>query len=135
MGCYHDKQTGGKGVKGVCDFAHVISGECNGTSSTGKGTGYDGESATLESCNEACIKNSANWLYFGVQSGGKGCFCGETYGHQGKGNNCNEACRGNSVRPIPSFSTLTHAYNSVPGLLGARCSPYVRGLLIRVMRS
>jgi hypothetical protein len=95
LGCWKDKMKGERGSgpeNAVCDFAHIICGQCNGTRAAGCG-GYN---YTLEGCNAACTANSPDWLFFGVQNGGKGCFCGGSYGHFGTDNACSEACHGDA---------------------------------------
>ena len=93
-----DKQGSGVASKRACDFQFIIAGECNGTSSNGAKWGFSKRSATIEACNAACIMENPSWLYFGIQNGGSGCFCGDAYGHQGKAASyaCNVPCNGDA---------------------------------------
>jgi hypothetical protein len=91
QGCYQDKMK----VNGTsaCDLPYVISGgcdNCRGPNCHGHGQWWG---QTLEGCNAACSK----FKFFGVQYGGSGCFCGDTFGSQGKAleGSCNMTCPGN----------------------------------------
>jgi len=52
----------------------------------------DNKGNTLDRCRNTCAVN--NFLYAGVQDGNK-CFCGDSYGGQGKSNGCDKPCSGN----------------------------------------
>ena len=85
-GCYNDHQqeAGGK-----CDLPHIISGHC------GKTKKHERWTKTVEGCNAMC----QSFRFFGVQMGGTGCFCGNSYGSQGKAisdSMCNVTCKDNA---------------------------------------
>lgn len=93
LGCYNDHEDGRK-----CDLhGHVVSGGCSNTKSPGSSVAWP---RTIEACNYLCLQaNKTNpFQYFGVQMGGTGCFCGDSYGAFGKVGDaaCNVACYGNA---------------------------------------
>jgi hypothetical protein len=50
----------------------------------------------IDKCNSLCAP--LGYAYFGVQMGGTGCFCGNSFGSQGKtgiDSACNVTCIGN----------------------------------------
>lgn len=83
-GCFHDHAGEQR-----CDLPHIISGHCGHTSR------QQAWAHTVEGCNAMCQQ----FKYFGVQMGGTGCFCGNSYGSQGKASSdtlCNVSCTGDA---------------------------------------
>ena len=74
---------------------HVIAGHCKQAPGPHKLAWAE----TVEACNQLCRRARGNYTYFGVQMGGDGCFCGDSYGSQGRapGSACNVPCRGNQA--------------------------------------
>ena len=89
QGCYKGKWT--NGTKHICDLPYVVSGDCSNC----KGPNchhFAQWDRTLEGCNAAC----KNFKFFGVQYGGSGCFCGNSFGSHGAAHGaCNMTCQGN----------------------------------------
>ena len=84
-GCFHDHGHGG-----TCDLPHIISGHCRGDTNK-----HGAWAHTVEGCNAMCQQ----FTYFGVQMGGTGCFCGDSFGSQGKAASnglCNVTCTGDA---------------------------------------
>ena len=88
MGCFKDHADGGK-----CDLPRNLAGHCKG-----KPNSEIRWPRTVETCGQLCARAGA-YKYFGVQMGGAGCFCGDTFGSQGKVANasCNVPCQGDSA--------------------------------------
>jgi hypothetical protein len=76
-----------------CDLPYVIAGSCGNCVGPNCNQSQPW-SKTLEDCNAHC----KSFKVFGVQYGGTGCFCGNSFGSQGEApqSSCNMTCQGNS---------------------------------------
>ena len=85
-GCFYDHGVV-NGMNQTCDLPHVIHGHCGEGPHARKG--HESWGGTLEGCNARCQQ----FKYFGVQFG-EGCFCGDSFGSQGKvaDSMCNVTC-------------------------------------------
>merc|ERR1712151_1065274 len=74
-----------------CDFEYVVTGHCLSKNASKI------NSMSWEVCNSKCLA-AGNYKYFAVQSGGSGCFCGNTCGRWGQDTSkgaCSQKCVGN----------------------------------------
>jgi arylsulfatase A len=105
-GCFNDHGSHGK-----CDLPFVITGHCKNASVA---NGTHGP-MSVERCNSMCVP--LGFSFFGVQMGGSGCFCGSSYGSQGKAANdslCNVACIGDP-KEMCGGPNLNSVYTVVQG--------------------
>ena len=64
-----------------------------------------------------CWRHCWEYKYFGVQMGGTGCFCGDSFGSQGKASDdtdCNVRCTGNPLE-VCGGPNLNSVYATVNG--------------------
>eukprot|EP00911_Craspedida_sp_UC1_P001765 UC1_evm1s1347 len=121
QGCFNARATE---PDGICDLPVVIRGHCgkgklSSSSSSSSTTIFPTAAATtldiddgaaaadngivvydIPWCNAACH----NYKYFGIQYGGSGCFCGNSFGHYGKPPSptaCNMTCGGGDDGKLP----------------------------------
>merc|ERR1712137_936020 len=71
IGCFKDK------VNKQCDFEFMVTGQC-GSDKIPKD-----KSMSWKVCNAKCLE-AGYYKYFGLQNGGSGCFCGNSYGSMGE---------------------------------------------------
>ena len=85
-GCFKDHGRV-NGMPQTCDLPHVIFGHCGEGPLARKGRESWG--GTLEGCNARCQQYKFHGVQFGV-----GCFCGDSFGSQGKvaDSMCNVTC-------------------------------------------
>jgi len=84
-GCYVDHASKS------CDLPFVVTGHCPGSKEP------QVSDMSREICNAGC--SLAGFKYFGVQNGGSGCFCGDSFGSMGEDTSegaCDMPCRGNA---------------------------------------
>jgi arylsulfatase A len=88
VGCFYDHKYDGE-----CDLSFIIQGHCKGKPS--RKVPY---ALTHESCNTLCYLSNSSFKYFGIQDGGVGCFCGDSYGRFGaaRASACNVTCASNT---------------------------------------
>ena len=100
-GCFMDK------VNHQCDLPRCQTGHC------GKPNGCQKPyiaNMTVELCNALC----KGYPYFGVQAGGHGCFCGQSFGRFGEApGKCNQMCGGNASE-VCGGPNVNSVYASVP---------------------
>jgi len=114
LGCYKDDDGGARDLDHVVcgsGVVHMPKGGCSDLSMDY----MDKDSLTIEKCAQWC----SSFKYFGVEFG-YNCFCGNSYGSQGKANDgdCDTACTGDSTQICGAgyhnsvYSTATTTWSS-----------------------
>jgi hypothetical protein len=107
VGCYKDKVDDAA----TCDFDFMITGNCDGTVSP------KDPHMSVEQCNARCLQDHSGVAYFGLQYGGNGCFCGNSFGAWGPTsdtNRCSNPCPGKSAEEKCGGSNANAVYKVQP---------------------